>query len=386
MHIAFLTPEYPHISISHSAGIGTSIKNLAVELIKQQHKVTVFIYGQKDNEIFNDNGVAIHKIAHTKYVVGGWFFYRKQLQKYVNNSIEKSNIQLIEAPDWTGVTAFMKFKCPLLIRLHGTDAYFCHLEGRKQKFKNYLFEKTALKNADYITSVSKFTAQETKRLFNIKTAIKVIYNGIDTSQFQNNQNTFSVGENKGETILYFGSIIRKKGVLELAYIFNKVVEKKPLAHLTLLGNDVNDIFENTSTLGLFLNKLSPNAKKNCTYISHVPYNAVKEYIAKSTVVVLPSFAEAFPMTWLEAMAMGKALVTSNIGWAKELMVDGETGYIENPKNHDLYAGKILQLLENKELNATFGENARQHIVNNFSQKIISNHNINYFETIINEGV
>ena len=386
MHIAFLTPEYPHISISHSAGIGTSIKNLAVELIKQQHKVTVFVYGQKNNEVFNDDGVAIHKIAHTKYVVGGWVFYRKKLEKYVNNSIEKSNIQLIEAPDWTGVTAFMKFKCPLLIRLHGTDAYFCKLEGRKQKSKNYFFEKIALKSADYITSVSEFTAQETKQLFNLKKAIKVIYNGIDTSQFQNNQNTFSVGENKGETILYFGSIIRKKGVLELAYIFNKVVEQKPLAHLTLLGKDVNDIFENESTLELFLNKLSPNAKKNCTHIAHVPYNAVKEHIARANVIVLPSFAEAFPMTWLEAMAMEKALVTSNIGWAKELMVDGETGFIENPKAHQLYADKILQLLENKELNATFGENARQHIVNNFSQKIISNQNINYFGTIINESI
>jgi len=379
MNIAFLTPEYPHSKIKHSAGIGTSIKNLAVELIKQQHKVIVFVYGQHSDEVFNEDGVIIHKIAHQKYIIGGWYFYRKQLQKYINRTVKKSNIQLIEAPDWTGVTAFIKFKCPLLIRLHGTDAYFCELEGRKQKVKNYFFEKIALKSADYITSVSKFTALETKRLFNIKTEIKVIHNGIDTSQFYNNL-SFEDGYDK--SILYFGTIIRKKGVLELAHIFNKVVESYPLVHLTLLGKDVSDIFENTSTLELFKDKLSPNAKKNCTHITHVPYNKVKEHIARANVIVLPSFAEAFPMTWLEAMAMGKALVTSNIGWAKELTVDGETGFTENPVNHNLYAEKIIKLLENVDLNRTFGTNAKKRISNYFSQEIISKQNIEYFKSII----
>ena len=387
MHIAFLTPEYPHPKILHSAGIGTSIKNLALELVKNKHTVTVFIYSQNANEIFQVDGITIHKIAYKKYSMFSWYLYRKQLQKYINTVIKVSQIDLLEAPDWTGITAFMKIKCPLLIRLHGTDTYFCHLEERKQKFKNYIFEKIALKSADYIISVSEFTAKETKRLFNIKRVIKVIHNGIDTIQFQNKkkQNTLSNDTNLDTTILYFGSIIRKKGVLELAQIFNKVIEKKPLAHLTLLGNDVNDIFENKSTLALFMNKLSANAKNNFTHIAHVPYMQVKEYINKANVIVLPSFAEAFPMTWLEAMAMGKALVTSNIGWANELMITGETGFMENPKAHQLYANKIIELLENKELNATFGNNAKQRIETGFSQQLIGKQNIKYFENIINDG-
>ena len=377
MHIAFLTPEYPHPKISHSAGIGTSIKNLAVELVKKQHKVTVFVYGTDCNEVFNDNGVAIHKIGYKKYPMFSWYLYRKQLQNYINKIIESSQIEMLEAPDWTGITAFMKFKCPLLLRLHGTDAYFCALEGRKQKFKNYFFEKKALKSADYITSVSEFTAKRTTKLFNLTKEIKVIHNGVDIANFS--PSFIKVNTN---SILYFGSIIRKKGVLELASIFNKVIEKIPSAQLILLGKDVVDIFENKSTLALFLNKLSINAKRNTKHISHVPYNKVKEYIAKANVIVLPSFAEAFPMTWLEAMAMEKALVTSDIGWAKELMVDGETGFIENPKNHELYADKIIKLFESKELNSTFGKNAKQRIVTNFSQEIIGLQNIDYFKSII----
>lgn len=373
MHIAFLTPEYPHIKITQSAGLGTSIKNLATELVRAGVQVSVFVYSQDDSEVFDENGITIHKIAYKKYAALSWYFYRKDIQKYINKTIQKENIQLLEAADWTGITAFMKFSCPLVIRLHGSDAYFCHLENRKQKRKNYFFEKRALKSADVIVSVSEFTAQLTKTIFGITPEIKVIPNGIDLNEF-----TKSTVPVKPNTLLYFGAIIRKKGILELAEIFNKVIAQSPNTKLTLLGKDVVDIFENESTLVLFKELLSDTAKQNVEYISEVPYEKVKIYIANASVVVLPSFAEAFPMTWLEAMAMGKALVTSNIGWATELMVDGKTGFIVNPKNHQEYADKIVELLNDVALNSSMGMNARKHIEQNFSQKGIGKQNIEYY--------
>ena len=133
MQIAFLTSEYPHPKIAQSAGLGTSIKNLATELTKLKHRVYVFVYSQGSTEIFDDNGISVHKIAFKKYSLMGWYFYRKYIQNYINKTIQKENIDLLEAPDWTGITAFMKISCPLVVRLHGSDAYFCHLENRKQK-------------------------------------------------------------------------------------------------------------------------------------------------------------------------------------------------------------------------------------------------------------
>jgi len=381
MHIAFLTPEYPHSKIAQSAGLGTSIKNLATELVKLNHQVSIFVYSQDDTEVFDDNGVTIHKIAYKKHTFLSWYFYRKDIQKYINKIIVKEKINLIEAADWTGITAFMKFDCPLLIRLHGSDAYFCNLEGRKQKNKNFFFEKKALKSADYITSVSKFTADKTKDIFEIDKEIKIIHNGINIKEFSN----INI-EKESNSLLYFGSIIRKKGVLELATIFNLIIEKSPNTKLTLLGKDVIDIFENKSTLNLFKEKVSAQAIKNIIYIEHVPYNEVKTYIAKAKVVVLPSFAEAFPMTWLEAMAMEKALVTSNIGWANELMIDSETGFTVNPKNHQEYASKILELLHDDALNSKMGIGAQKQIETSFLQEGIANQNLNYYKNIIDGAI
>jgi len=376
MHISFLTSEYPFKEIK-SAGIGNYIKNLCIGLSENNVNVTVFIYGQKEDKKYTDGDIKLILIKQKKYKFCSWLFNRKRIQKIVNKEVEKAKIDVIEAPEWTGITAFMKFKIPLVLRLHGSDTYFCHLEERKQKRKNFWFEKLALSRADYIVSVSKFTSNLTKELFRINKPIKVIYNGVDMAQF--NPNNLNESSN---SILYFGTIIPKKGVLELAHIFNEVIKKNENAKLLLLGKDVVDSKTKSSTRKLFLDILSAKAIKNVEFISEVPYKEVKEYLAKISVVVLPSFAEAFPMTWLEAMAQGKALVTSDIGWAKELMINGETGFMENPRNHDEYAEKICELLKKPDLRKKVGLNASERIRKKFSMSVIVQENLNFFKSVI----
>jgi len=377
MHIGFLSSEYPHVKLNRTGGLGTSIKNLALVLIKKGIAVSVFVYGQDSDEVLNDAGITIYKIAYKRYSVLGWYLYRKHINKYINKIIVTHEIDVIEAPDWTGITAFMKFKCSHIIRLHGSDAYFCNLENRKQKYKNYFFEKKALLGADKIVSVSDFTAKETNKIFGINKCDEVIHNGINTFNFK--PLDVAIQEN---LVLYFGTIIRKKGVLELAHAFNLVLEKNPNARLLLLGKDVVDIFEQKSTLELFFNILTEKAKNRVTHLQEVHYTEVANIIAKANVITLPSFAEAFPMTWLEAMGMGKALVTSNVGWANEMMVDGETGFTINPKNHVDYAHKIQMLLADANLATQCGRKARECVLENFDTQLIVEQNIAFYELII----
>jgi len=377
MHIAFLTPEYPHKISTASGGLGTSIQNVANAFIKYNIKVSIFIYGQKESRVFNEDGINFYFIAQRKYPVLGWYFYRKHLQKYINSSILADQIDLLEVPDWIGISALMKIDCPVVMRLNGSDAYFCHLEGRKQKFKNRFFEKKAFKNADAIISVSDFTGKTTNTVFKVNREYTVIPNSVDANIFLPSSSITS--EN---TILYFGTIIRKKGVLELAEIFNHIAVKKPESRLILAGRDVVDILEKNSTLKLFMKRLTQEAKEKIQYLGAIPYHEIAKEVKKASVVVLPSFAEALPMTWLEAMAMEKAMVTSNIGWAEEVMIDGETGFIHNPKRHLEYADKIIQLIENPRLRLEFGKNARERILHKFDAHVVAKKNIKFFQDIL----
>ncbi|MCC8358537.1 glycosyltransferase family 4 protein [Salinimicrobium sediminilitoris] len=377
MHLAFLTPEYPHPRVHSSAGIGTSVGNLAVALTAEGIKVSVFVYGQKEDAVFSENGIKFHLIRQRKFSLAGWFFHRKFLQNYLNKFIVVDKIEAIEAPDWTGITAFMKLRCPLVIRMHGSDSYFCKLEGRPQKKKNFWFEREALQGADGLLSVSEFTARQTTKIFKLKQKIEIIPNSVDTRFFSP-----STKEVEPDMLLYFGSLIRKKGLLELAEIFNLVVKQKPEAKLVLLGKDVKDILENRSTFELFQEKLSQDAKRQVQNITWIDYKNVRGYIASAAVITLPSFAEALPMTWLESMSMGKALVTSNIGWAKEIMINGKTGYTVDPKNHTAFAEKIIRLLNDQELSIKMGRRAREQVINKFSTQVVVQQNIDIFKKMI----
>lgn len=377
MHLGFLTPEYPHDRVSSSAGIGSSIRNLALALVSKEINVSIFVYGQQEDAVLTEAGIKFHFIKQQKFRWAGWFLHRRYLQNYLNKFIAIDKIDAVEAPDWTGITAFMKLKCPLVIRMHGSDAYFCKLEKRPQKKKNFCFEKLALQGADKFLSVSEFTALQTTEIFNLKKQIKVIPNSVDTEFFSP-----STRETDPNILLYFGSLIRKKGVLELSGIFNNVVDQRPSTKFLLLGKDVMDIRENRSTFELFKERLSPQAEKQVQFLNEVHYGEIREYLASATVVMLPSFAEALPMTWLEAMAMEKAVVTSNIGWAREVMVDGKTGYMEDPLNHTAYAEKILRLLEDRELKTKMQIAARETILEKFSNEVVVKKNIEFYSSLI----
>ena len=384
MHIAFLTSEFPHPKVVHAAGLGTSIKNLATALVKGGIKVTVFVYGQKTQEVIAENGIILHLIKNKKYKFLGWFLHRKHIQRYCNSIIRKEKVDLLEAPDWTGITACMNFRIPLVIRFHGSDTYFCHLENRKQKRKNFWFEKIAISKATAFIAPTDFAGQLSKKLFKINDKeIKTIHNGIELNDFTNVlPEVFEKG-----LILYLGTLIRKKGVLELPEIFNKVRKDFPDAKLVLIGSDAFDIKTNNNSTWQLMQKIFVNDDiKNAAYIGTVSYNEVQNYIKKANVCVFPTFAETLGMVTIESMAMQKAVVNSNIGWSQELIVDGESGYLVHPANHDLYAAKIIQLLQNDSLCLQIGKQARIRVEDKFDMNRLVKENIEFYQKIMNQNL
>lgn len=392
MKIAFLTPEYPHPKTGTSGGIGTSIQNLALGLIQQGCSVRVLVYGQKEEGIFDDNGICIQQIRNVKLKGLSWYLTRKKLQKIINTLYQKKEIDLVEAPDWTGITSFISpKKCPIVIRLNGSDTYFCHLDQRPVKWINKFHEKRALQRADALLAVSQFTADKTNVIFGLEKKFTIISNCINTNLFNTNicidnlsfSNSNSFGEGLGDdTILYFGSLIRKKGLLELPLIFNEVIKIKSNAKLVLVGRDVSDIRSgNVSTWDMMQGLFTEQARANVTYLGSVSYEDINKQIKAATICVFPTFAEALPVSWIEAMAMQKAIVASNIGWAKEIIDDGINGFLVHPTDHTGYANKIIDLIENKELQKEFGLKAREKVVQKFSMEIVSQQSLAFYNSL-----
>lgn len=381
LKIAFLTPEYPHDRVRNSGGIGTSIKNLAKGLVNEGVKVTLLIYGQNEDCNFQEGGITYYLIKNVRIKGVSWFFTRKKIQNKINQLYQSKDVNVVEAPDWTGITSFINTKCPISIRLHGSDTYFCSIEDRPKKWFNTYLEKKSLKRANIHISVSEFTAQKTNEIFRLNIPFKIIHNGIDPFVFK----PYGIAKDKKgkKKILYLGTLIRKKGLLELPYIFNKLIEKNQNVELVLIGSDSNDIKSGSnSTFALMKPLFSSRALKKVNYLGKIPYKDVVNYIAEASVCVFPSFAEAFPVSWLEAMAMEKATVASNIGWSKEVVNDGENGYLVHPTDHELYASKINELLLDDEIATKIGVNAREKVLKEFSIEVITKLNIEFYKSVL----
>ncbi|CAM3646514.1 glycosyltransferase family 4 protein [Flavobacterium gelidilacus] len=380
MHIAFLTPEYPHPKAKHAGGLGTSVKNLAMALVEKGIRVSVFIYGQPVQEVFEEEGIRFHLIDDKKYLYGKWFFYRKHIQNYLQRIIKEEAIDLLEAPDWTGITAFMRFKIPLVIRFHGSDTYFCHIEKRKQKWKNHWFESLAVKNAQGYIAPTSFAGKISSELFGIPIEkVQTIHYGLNLDQFQNeNPLQFEKG-----LLLYIGTIIRKKGVFELPEIFKKVHDKFPEAKLVLIGGDSKDVQTGSiSTWQLLKEQFGEGLLNYVTYLGKVPYSEVQTAIKNANVCLFPTYAETLGMVTIESMAMQKAVVNSNIGWAQELMEDGKSGFLIHPSDHDAYSDRILQLINDSQLAISIGIEARKYVLDKFDILKQASLNIDFYEKMI----
>lgn len=98
---------------------------------------------------------------------------------------------------------------------------------------------------------------------------------------------------------------------------------------------------------------------------------VRPVIAQASAVVLPSYREGTPRTLLEAGAMGRPLIATDVPGCRHVVRDGENGFLCKVKNPTDLAAKIkLFLALSPEERATMGANSRRFIAENFDQQLV----------------
>ena len=87
---------------------------------------------------------------------------------------------------------------------------------------------------------------------------------------------------------------------------------------------------------------------------------VRSAIANSTVFVLPSsYREGTPRTVLEAMAMGRAIITTDAPGCRETVIDGENGFLVPIKSVPLLVGAMQKFVADSQLAKSMGKRSRE---------------------------
>ena len=87
--------------------------------------------------------------------------------------------------------------------------------------------------------------------------------------------------------------------------------------------------------------------------------AIKPFIAASMVYVQLSYREGTPSSVLEAMSMGRAIITTDAPGCRETVVHGENGFLVPVKDAAALANAMVKFIEQPELIATMGKRSRE---------------------------
>ena len=91
---------------------------------------------------------------------------------------------------------------------------------------------------------------------------------------------------------------------------------------------------------------------------HGPTNEVASFINKSSVFVLPSYREGTPRTVLEAMSIGRAIITTNAPGCRETVVPNKNGFLVSIKNPEELSKAMKKFVDSPSLLHSMGRHSR----------------------------
>ena len=198
-------------------------------------------------------------------------------------------------------------------------------------------------------------------------------NGVDINYFKD---TFSNEEKMKQrkeleikeddfVLLFVGRVVKDKGVNELIESFTILNEKFNNLKLLIVG----DFEEELSPIST---KSMENMKSNNNIISVGFQKDIQEYLAISSLFVLPSYREGLPNSLIEAGSFGIPLLATDINGCNEVIIPNKTGILVEKKSVSSLVEGVSLLLENKELYLDIKTNVRDLTVARYSQKIFFN--------------
>ncbi len=197
---------------------------------------------------------------------------------------------------------------------------------------------------DAVLAPSRFMAESVTKHRFVSERVHTLYNGIDVSDIASSTTDSNY-------VLYMGRLTQEKGVATLLE-----------AHAQM-PNAVELRIAGTGPLEESLRRRYGRAR----FLGFLSGDTLRKTIEEASVIAVPSeWYENCPMSVLEAMAFGKAVIASNIGGIPELVLDGETGLLFEAGNHGALSECLEKIMGNPMMRAQFGIAGRRRVEQCFS--------------------
>jgi starch synthase len=400
LRVALFTREYPP---QVYGGAGVHVDYLSRELAKEI-EVEVHCWGPQHSDEANLHVRGEQPWSEiTNGTEGKFKGALEALSLNLTQVKALQGIDVVHTHTWyvsmAGYLAKKLYGVPFVLTTHSLEplrAWKAEQLGSGYAMSSWM-EKTAVLDADAIVAVSKGTKADILRAYPEvdPSRIHVIYNGIDLAEYQKTSNTRALLDYGVDPsvpyVLFVGRITRQKGVTHLV----DAIRYLPAETQVVLCAGAPD----TPEIAAELRDKVEEARKHHPRIVWIEKMVTKpeaiQLYSNARVFCCPSVYEPFGIINLEAMACRAPVVASSTGGIKEVVVDGETGYLvpfdqdpvtSFPSNPEKFAqdlaARLNQLLQDPEACRRFGDAGRKRVEDIFSWTAIAHQTIALYEQLI----
>lgn len=275
---------------------------------------------------------------------------------------------------WNGLTAVKtarKLGIPSIYEVRGlweVTRGSRNPEWAKSNMYKYIarMEADAAKGATQVFAITEALREELISRGVDGDKIRVVPNGVDTSRFtpipRDDELASQLGV-AGKTVIgYVGSVLDYEGIelmLEAAEVLNRTRED---FHVLIVGDGAE--------LERFQNHVQEHQLEHIvTFTGRVPHEDVEKYYSLIDItpfprLPLPVCEMVSPLKPFEAMAMGKAVVASDVAALKEIVTPGVNGYLHEKGNAESLTQQLTKMLDDRTDTETIGKQARAWVVKN----------------------
>ena len=299
--------------------------------------------------------------------------FRLHNQFQIKRLIKAQNIKLIHAHFGTEAMRILpvakKNKVPLVVTFHGFDA--------SRQLNNKWYKNKLPQLFDYASKIIIVSPHmiENLNLHQWREKVLLLPYGVDVDEFK----PFKREKNDKVQLLHSGRLVNKKGVPDLIRVFAKLYHTNKNLHLTVVGDGA----ELNSCRNIAVDLKVDEA---ISFFGAQPHCIVKKFLNDSDIFILNSRTaddgdmEGTPVTILEAMSMGKAVISTYHAGIPNVIQDSYNGILVPEKNNYLLENAINDLIANEEKRKRLGIEARLTIITRF----LNENNLPILRDVFNE--
>ncbi|NEM97750.1 glycosyltransferase family 4 protein [Pontibacter burrus] len=205
-------------------------------------------------------------------------------------------------------------KKPIVIHIHGAD-FDSYYKNANHQVKSYI--KYTLSKCTKVLVLSNYWRTFFKHQFP-DIDVQVLFNGVDTSKLLSAElNIYN-----HDSFLFLGRLCKRKGIYDLLEAIDILVNQQNQRELMFYLAGDGDLKEVQNIIQRY------HLEDNVSLLGWLNEDQKLKVFSKVSTVLLPSYSEGLPIALIEAMAVGKVIISSNVGGITDLVGEANGFLIE----------------------------------------------------------